>query len=266
MSLTGLQKYSRLYSSFFKASFIADMEYRVNFLTRIFGDVFWYLAQIVMFEVLYLHTDKIGTWNVHQTRVFLGLLFVVDAIYMVIFSDNLDRLTERVRKGEMDLLLTKPVDSQFMLSCQRVNTALLGNFTIASSWLIYSLFKLPHLEPLKLLWLIVLIPTGVISLYSIRFMFGATAIIFTRSENLQFMWYQVYKLGMRPDHIYFPWLKFLLLTLFPVAIVASVPARAVLDPTNYWLFAWSIAWTAVILWLSHRFWNFCLKYYSSASS
>jgi ABC-2 type transport system permease protein len=261
-----LKKYWRLYKSFFKASFIADTEYRANFLARIFGDVFWYLAQIVMFETLYLHTHKIGSWDVHQTRVFLGLLFVADAIYMVIFSDNLDRLTERVRKGEMDLLLAKPVDSQFMLSCQRVNTALLGNLLIASSWLVYSIVRLPGLDPLKLFWLILLIPTGVISLYAVRFMFGATAVIFTKSENLQYMWYQVYKLGMRPDNIYFPWLKFLILTLFPVGIVASVPARAVLDPANYWLFAWAVLWTAVILWLSHKFWHFCLKHYSSASS
>jgi ABC-2 type transport system permease protein len=178
----------------------------------------------------------------------------------------LDRLTERVRKGEMDLLLAKPVDSQFMLSCQRVNTALIGNLMIASGWLVYSLTHLPDLNPLKLLWLILLVPTGVISLYAVRFMFGATAVIFTKSENLQYMWYQVYKLGMRPDHIYFPWLKFLILTLFPVGIVASVPARAVLDPANYWLFAWAVVWTAVILWLSHKFWHFCLKHYSSASS
>jgi ABC-2 type transport system permease protein len=266
MNFALLRKYGRLYSSFFKASFIADMEYRVNFLTRIFGDVFWYLAQIVMFETLYLHTSTIGTWDVHQTRVFLGLLFVVDAIYMVIFSDNLDRLTERVRKGEMDLLLTKPVDSQFMLSCQRVNTALLGNLLIATSWLIFALVRLPGFDPMRLLWLMILLPTGVVSLYTVRFVFGATAIIFTRSENLQFMWYQVYKLGMRPDKIYFPWLKFLLLTLFPVGIVASVPARALLDPPTYFLFLWAILWTATLLWLSHRFWNFCLKFYSSASS
>lgn len=261
-----MMKYLRLYRAFFKASLVADLEYRMNFLTRIVTDIFWYLAQIVTFETLFRHTEKIGTWNLEQMRVFLGLLFVVDAFYMIFFSENLDKFSDKVRKGEMDLLLAKPVDSQFILSLQRTNTAIFGNLILGVSWLIFALNGLPEFSPARLLWLIVLIPAGLTALYSVRFMFGATAVIFTKNENLQYVWYQVYKLGMRPDHIYFPWLKFALLTLFPVAFVASVPSRAILDAPNFGLYLWVIVWSTTLLYLSHRFWRFCLRFYSSASS
>jgi ABC-2 type transport system permease protein len=71
-------------------------------------DIFWYIAQITTFEVLFHHTQYIGSWNLEQMRVFLGVVFVVDALYMIILSENLDQFSEKVRKGDLDLLLAKP--------------------------------------------------------------------------------------------------------------------------------------------------------------
>ena len=46
---------------------------------------------------------------------------VVDALYMILFHDNLDSFSQKTTKGELDLLLAKPVNSQFMMSCQKVS-------------------------------------------------------------------------------------------------------------------------------------------------
>ena len=70
-------------------------------------------------------------------RVFLGLLFVIDAIYMIIIHENLENMSEKVRKGDLDLLLAKPVNSQFMITLQKANTAIIGNLVLGTSWLIY---------------------------------------------------------------------------------------------------------------------------------
>ncbi|WP_413585557.1 ABC transporter permease [Bdellovibrio sp. HCB274] len=264
--MTVLKKYWFLYISMFRASFIADLEYRVNFLTRIVTDIFWYIAQIMTFEVLFMHTQLIGSWNLAQMRVFLGVVFVVDALYMIILSENLDQFSEKVRKGDLDLLLAKPANSQFMISLQKASTPAIGNLAIATSWFIYSMTQLPGFEWIRLFWLIVLIPTGLVALYSMRFTMAATAVIFARSENLQFIWYQIYRLGMRPDSIYVPWLKWALLTALPVGVIASVPAKALLEPASYGLFAWAVVLSVVLIYGTNKFWQFALKNYSSASS
>lgn len=261
-----MKKYLKLYLAFMRTSFIADLEFRANFVTRIATDVFWYLAQIITFEALYLHTDKIGDWNVQQTRVFLGIVFVVDALYMIFLQDNLDRIDEAVRKGEMDLLLAKPVNSQFMVSFRRVATALVGNLIIGTAWLIIALYHLPGFEPIKLLWLLIFIPCGVATFYAFRFTISVLAVIFTRAENIKYVWYQLYKLALRPDSIYAPWLKFILLTVFPVSFIANVPAQTILNPANPFIYIWAVLWTGVLIWLTHKFWNYALRFYSSASS
>lgn len=266
LNMNTIKRYISLYAALFRASVIADLEYRVNFLTRIMTDIFWYIAQILTFEVLFRHTPKIGDWNLEQMRVFLGLVFIADGLYMIIFSENLDQFSDKVRKGDLDLLLAKPVNSQFMLSLQKASTAAVGNLAIGISWFVYSILQLPNFEWLRLLWLIVLIPCGLIALYSVRFTIASSAVIFARSENLQFIWYQIYRLGMRPDSIYVPWLKWLLLTALPVGVVASVPARAILEPPQWGLFLWVVVLAGLLIYLSNKFWKFALKFYSSASS
>lgn len=261
-----LKKYLGLYFAFFRASLIADLEFRVNFVTRIVTDIFWYAAQIVTFSVLYNHTSMIGHWTWPQTRVFLGMLFVVDAMYMIMLQENLDRFSDKVTKGQLDLLLVKPVNSQFMVSFQKVSTALFGNLLIALSWLGYSLAALPDFNWLRLLWLLILIPAGLSVLYALRFGMSATSVIFTRTENLQFVWYQIYKLAMRPDSIYQPWLKWALLTIVPVGLVASLPSRALLDPPDLPVFLWAVCLGPLLVWLSGIYWRFCLSKYTSASS
>lgn len=259
-------KYLRLYWAFFKASFISDLEYRANFATRILTDVFWYLAQIITFEGIFLHTDNLGGWTAPQMRVFLGVLFVVDALYMILFYENLDRMTERVRKGELDIFLAKPINSQFMVSLQRANTAIFGNLIIGTSWLTWSLLQIPDFNPSRALWLLLLVPCALIGVYATRFATVATAVIFTRADSLQFLWFQLYKLGMRPDSIYVPWFRVILLSIVPFALVASVPARALLFEPDFVLYFWVFLWSVTLLFASRWFWNFCLKHYSSASS
>lgn len=261
-----LKKYFILYIAMFKASIIADLEYRANFFTRIMTDVFWYAAQILTFEVLYQHTNKIGDWDKYQMRVFLGLMFVIDALYMIIIHENLENISEKVRKGDLDLLLAKPVNSQFMLTLQKANTAIFGNLILGSAWLFYALTGLQDFNYYRLLWLVVLIPCSLVVVYSMRFMFAATAVIFTRSENLQFLWWQVYRLGMRPDSMYNPYLKFALLTVLPVGVIVSIPARSLLNPPELTYLLWPFLLVPILIYGTHRFWNFALKFYSSASS
>ena len=259
-------KYIKLYIAMFKTSFIADLEYRANYFTRIMTDILWYIAQIMTFEVIYQHTEKIGDWDKYQMRVFLGILFVIDALYMIIIHENLDNISEKVRKGDLDLLLAKPVDSQFMLTLQKANTALFGNLILGSAWLIYALTGLNDFNWYRLLWLIVLIPCSLMVIYSIRFMLSATAVIFTRSENLQFLWWQIYKLGMRPDSMYNPFIKYLVLTALPVGVIVSIPARALLNPPELTYLLWPMVLGPLLIYGTHRFWNFALRFYSSASS
>ena len=153
-------KYLGIYQAFFKASFVADLEYRLNFVILVIGEFIWYSTQLILFEVLYRHTNIIGDWNVHQMRVFIFLVLFVDSIYMILWDSNFSSFTDNVRKGTLDLLLMKPINSMFMLSSQRISVSHIPCFFITFGGLIWALYQLPDFNWFKLLRLIFMIPAG----------------------------------------------------------------------------------------------------------
>lgn len=262
-----LKRYLHIFAGFFRASLMADLEYRLNLVVKILTDIIWYSAQLALFEVLFSHAKSISGWTIDSTRVFMGVLFLGDSLYMLFLSENLDRLTEKVRRGDLDLLLVKPVNSQFMLSFQKMSPAYIGNFLMAFAWLIWSLNRLP--DPVswsRLLILGIAIPGSLAISYSMRFFFSATSLIFVRAENINYLWYQLYRLGTRPDTIYPQWLRFMVLSFLPVAFIGSVPARLLLNAPDLGLIFATVAIPATTLFLTTKYWRYTLKFYSSASS
>lgn len=259
-------KYLGIYKEIFKVSLISDLEFRANFFTRFLTDFFWYFSQVVTYEVLFLHANKLGNFGIFEVRVFLGILFITDACFMILFHENLDNLSDKIRKGELDILLTRPINSQFFVSLQKANTAIFGNLILGITWLIYSLYQLPVLHANNLIFALIMIPNSVLIVYSVRFIFCTFSLIVTKAESLQFLWWQVYKLGMRPDSSYPKILQWILLTIIPVGLIASIPTKFLfMDQIKLYFFLPFLV-TGIFLYLSQLFWNFCLKYYSSASS
>ena len=258
-------KYIGLFKSFFKASLISELEYRFNITVRLFTDVLWYAAQLSVFEVIFLHTKQLNGWAIEETRVFMGVLFVTDCLYMLFFSENLDRLGEKVRRGDLDLLLMKPVNSQWMLSCQKVSVAYLGNLLISSGWLIFALSRV-SIDPWRILYLLPMIPIGLILVYSIRFMTSATALYLTRADAVTYIWYQVYRLGTRPDTIYPTALRYAVLSVLPIAFLASVPTQVILGRATPFVLIYGALLATLFLLASRFVWHQGLKRYSSASS
>lgn len=260
-------RYLRLWLNFFKMSWMADIEYRFNFVVRVFGEIVWYVTQLSVFEVLYMHTNSISGWDVHAMRVFMGSLFLGDCIYQILFSQNLEHFFTLVRKGDLDLYLAKPINSQFMVSCQRVAVAYTINLFMVIAYLAWAIMRLGHpVGGLQIAIYVVMIVSGVIIAYAMRFMFATLSVVFQDFSSVQFIWYQLYRLATRPDPIYPGFLRIIVMTVFPVAFFASVPSRVLVEGLDLTLLAASLGLALSLLLLSSLFWGSALRRYSSASS
>lgn len=262
-----MKRYWRLWTSFLKISWMADLEYRVNIVMRIIGEFFWYTLQLSVFEVLYTHTNTIAGWDVQSMRVFMGTLFVVDVLYMILVHENMEGMWSMVRKGDLDLYLVKPVNSQFMISCRKVSVSYVTNLILVLAYLGWAIANLK--QPVSALQFVLfpfLIVCGVVICYSMRFMFATLTVVLQEAGNIQFIWYQLYRLATRPDPIYPSFLRTAVLTIFPVAFLASVPARVIIEGVNWTLLIASPLLAIGLLFLSNYLWESALKRYASASS
>ena len=260
-------KYLKLWVNFLKISWMAEAEYRLNMFIRVFSDIIWYFTQISVFEVLFFHMPRISGWDIQSMRVFMGILFATDACYMILFHDNFEQAANLVKKGELDFVLTKPVNSQFMFSCRKVNAVYAVNLLIVAAYLAWAIMRLPE-KPATLQYLLtfVLMITGLSVLYSLRFFFAALNVVITNAASLTYVWYQFYRLGNRPHALYPPWLRWCVLTIFPVGLIVSVPATNLVRGLDWRFVVLSPVIAIFLLYTSTRYWKFVLKYYSSASS
>lgn len=264
--MQNLLKYLGLYRAFFKASLVADLEFRLNFLLLVAGECIWYGTQLLLYEVIYRHTSIIGDWTLEQMRVFVFLALFVDSIYMILWDPNFSKFNDEVRKGNLDLLLTKPVNSMFMISSQKISISHLPCLVFTGAGLIWALQAIPDFSWYRLFWLFLLIPSGLSVIFVGRLALNSTAIIFSRADFLQYVWYSIFRLGLRPDAIYKGFLRYVLLFVLPFAMVASIPTRFLLEPIQLGFIAWALVMPILLLTFMNWYWKFCMRFYSSASS
>jgi ABC-2 type transport system permease protein len=131
------------------------------------------------------------------------------------------------------LLLAKPINAQFFVSCQKMSIAYTLNFILSLGWLIWTMGRIEGLSYWNLSVLLICIPCGVAISYSMRFFFSCFSLIFTRAEYIQYLWYQIYRFGTRPHNIYPYWLRYLVISFIPVGFIASVPAQLLLQTARY---------------------------------
>lgn len=243
-----------------------SLEYRLNFVSRIFVEILWYATQLSVFEVLYTHTNSIAGWEIQHVRVFMGTLFLSDCIWMMFFHENFDNFSTLVKKGELDLILTKPVNAQFMISVRKANLVYFTNLILVVGYLSWAIYRL-DVQPQALSYLkyFFLLFWGLWITYSCRMFFAALALRIHDANSLTYTWYQFYRLGTRPHSLYPSWLRFTVTFILPVGLIASVPASNFLFESTNMLYL-SPLLSLFFLYLSRRAWLWGLKSYSSASS
>jgi ABC-2 type transport system permease protein len=262
-----MKRYFILWWHFLKISWMSEAEYRLNMVVKVVGDIIWYCAQMSVFEVLFYHAPQIAGWDIHAMRVFLGILFFSDCIFMILFNDNFEQAAAVVSKGELDFILSKPISSQFMFSCRKMNPIYFINLIPVSIYLFWGISSLPT-QPSAwiLLQTFLLMICGLCVLYSMRFFFAALNVVFTNASSLTYVWYQLYRLGTRPHALYPTWLRWIVVTAFPVGLIVSVPATQLVHGLEGHLLVIAPLIAFFLLYLTTVFWSFVLKKYSSASS
>lgn len=262
-----LKRMSQYFFKTLKISFIADLEFRANILLQVFNDVLWYISQIALFEILFRIKPQIGDWTLESTRIFMGIFFIVDTLQAVMFETNLGNISDHVRSGHLDFILTKPIPSQLMVSIYRMNPVNFINFFMVLTWFIYHLNQYSNSIPVeRLIFMPILIFASVFIIYAIRMLFSTLTVIFVRADFIIYVWFQFLRMGSRPDDMYPNVFRYVMKSIIPVAFIASVPTKWLLFHESWYWVGLILLTTGLFLYLSHLFWNFALKKYTSASS
>ena len=261
-------RYLKLWLDLARNSLLRQLEFKIDFAGRLSIELVWIGTQLIFFKSTFQFLQSLAGWSVSEIWFFVGSLIFVDGLMMGFFHDNQNRFGQVIRLGLLDFYLLYPVSSRFLANLRFVNVISLINMFIACGILGWA-SHLPglHLDfTAWLLWFVYMI-LGAVLIGSLGIIIASLAFWTTQTSNLMWLFYELYRLGHRPESLYAPWLRRLLIGVFPAAFFISIPVQIALGKVHG--IAWYLApflWTAAALWASRWVWKLGLKRYESAMS
>ncbi len=267
--------YGRVWLMFLRNSFVRELTFRGNFLMEIVTRTFWFSAQLALFGIIYRQVHSIQDWSQYEYFAFMATGMLINALVEALFMPNCAEFSELIRTGNLDFVLLKPIDSQFLVSFQSVNLSMFSQVGLAIALLVYSLRQLEAtITAENVLMYVLLIALGVCFFYSMMIALASTSVWLGRNQGLYDFWFYITIFARYPQNVYrqsaggeIIWFTFSFLV--PILLVVTVPARVLLQKAlepNRWVLVIAPAMTLCLLFISRRVFNWSLRHYRSASS
>lgn len=262
-----MRRYLRIYIRFIKNTIIREMEFRLNFFI-------WGMAMLVelginllFFNNLYGNIDNIAGWDKYELFFYIGFVQLLLAGFMVFIFPNLVALPWLINSGELDYLLLKPINSQFLISLRNVNFGYLINIVAGIVLMLYGGMRVKFdIGPLAVINSLFYSFIGTLILYSIFFNFSILSIWIKRAEFASTLFFSLWSFMRNPSTIYGNFIRCVFTYVFPILLVCTVPVEILLKKINYKMLLSTLIIS--ILWFggSIVLWRSAVKHYSSASA
>jgi ABC-2 type transport system permease protein len=266
--LREIKKHLFIYSIFVKNSLMAQMEYRFNFIGNLAMETGYLFAKLSYVVVVYRSGVEINGLSADEILLFIGTFIALTAVYAGMFMINNFNLRGKIKDGDLDLLLTKPVSLQFMATLRQTDLTIFsvdfiaGGILIVIAWnrlnipvtfqtvggfaaffaisslVSYSLFLLPQILSF---WLL-----------------NTSAI----AEITDSFW----DFNSMPMAIYSRWIQQIGIFILPIFVITNFPPMFLLGQIPPVYLAWSLVLPVGLLMIVRLAWSRGVKQYNSASS
>ena len=134
--------YLRVFATFFRNSLVREMTFRGNLLITIVTRLFYFVARVALFEIIYRQVVAINDWTRPEYFAFLATGMLINSLVETFFMPNCANFSELIRTGNLDFALLKPIDPQFLISFEKMELAMLNQALLALVLLGYALVRI----------------------------------------------------------------------------------------------------------------------------
>ncbi len=261
-----MRRFWRIYRTFLTSSLARELEFRANFFAKIAQNGVWVTFFVLILLVIYSRTKTVAGWSQGDAMILASSCFLMNAIVMA-FTMSLMEIPEQVRLGTLDFVLTKPIDTQFWISCRKFNFDQIGTLLVGVALVVIGVVQ-NHASPSPLAWLgfLSLLGSSVLIFYAFNLTLMTLGIWWVKVDNLWVLSESVVQVARFPIDIYGSTMKRLFLYAVPLGFLATVPTRQLTVGFDGVMVLLGITWSIVAMVVSRLFWRFALRSYASASS
>ncbi len=265
-------RYIRLLGSLGKYTLAREMSFRGNYLVKITVELLWLFILLAFYKTVFLKTSYVADWSEPQYLFFVGCHFALNGLIETLFMENCNEFTELVRTGDLDFLLLKPIDEQFLVSCRKVDWGSALNVIMGAVVMVISLFQMHwQFDIVRVIAFFVTFACGTAIAYSFMLILTSFSVWMVRNQSLMEMWWLFSSLARYPKEIFRSrvWaqpIAGVFTFVLPILLVVNIPANAMVKLLNPPMIAFTLLATVVSLWVSRWFFKRALRSYRSASS
>ena len=260
-----LRYYLGLLALFARYSLMEQMEYRINFIAGIAVECGYMLIKL-MYAVLILNAGAdINGLSANEMLMCIGTYILVTGVYMGVYP-NFWALPLSVRDGSLDMLLTKPVNTQFLVTLRKLDFGMplpdvaCGAALIAWGWqregLAVTLTNVAGFAALCL--------AGLFLTYCLFLIPELLSFWFVAGNGMQALSSAVFDFNNTPMNLYPHWVRRLGVFVLPVFVITNFPTLFAAGKLPPALTAWGLAVPALAFGVQRLVWRRALRRYTSA--
>jgi ABC-2 type transport system permease protein len=252
---------------YLKVGVMNELQYRVNFFVQLLQSLIQVGTGLVMLSLVYSHTNELNGWTQSELLSLLGVQILLGGFIHMFIQPNMEILMQDVQQGTLDHLLTKPEDSQVLVSVRQVR---IWQIVEAISGLVLLVAGLTGVQGSigvidALAFAFALVVGGVL-VYCFWLIVTIGAFWVVRIEHVLELFEGIYQTGRWPVGVYPGWLRYSVTFLVPVAFAVTVPAEALTSKLHWPTLVLSVCFAGALFAFTRWFWHFGLRNYSGASA
>lgn len=197
----------------------------------------------------------------------MGIQILLGGVIRMSIQPNMERVMQEVRDGKLDFALTKPEDSQLLVSVRDVRIWRSVDIVSGALVLAYGVNGLDRaIDAGDTTLFASMLAVGGLKIYCFWLFITTGAFWIVSTWSIIELFDGVYQTRRFPVSIYPGWLRIGVTFLVPIAFAITVPAEAVTSRLEWSTVALALGFAAVLFAATRWWWRFGLRHYSGASA
>ena len=266
--LREIKKHVLIYFLFVKNSMMAQMEYRFNFIGNMAMESGYLLVKLSYIVVVYRTGVTINGLSPDEMLLFIGTFITLTGVYAGMFMINNFSLRGKIKDGDLDLILTKPVSLMFMATLRQADVTIFsvdviaGGIAVAIAWarlgIPVTLYTLGG-------YLVFLVTSSVVA-YCLFLLPQILSFWLMNTSSIAEITDSFWDFNNMPMEIYNRWIKQIGVFVLPIFVITNFPPMFLLNKMPPVYTVWALLLPVVLLMVVRMAWKKGLGTYSSASS
>lgn len=244
------------------------MAFRLSFFAGSIVDSSLFITWLLMFSAIYGRVDGIGGWSRGEMTIFIGTYSLLNALNMTLYFFGVIGLPGKIKSGDLDHYLTKPVSPLLRLTFEKVDLGSAPLILVSVLIILAGVAEANVAVTLcTALGYIALVLCMCVLYYDLELILRTIPFFVISASSIERLEGAAFEVCMRvPGTLFTRGFKILFYYIAPYGVMATVPAQVLTGMATPGGVAQALGILIVFTAFSQWFFRFGLKHYKSASS